>query len=139
MGLLIRTNSGDAIWIYNAVKPVIAAKTTFVVGVVKTNPIQSVPLVNSLKAVNAQVDFSHIRIAHMNDPGVLIEDVTQAVPDVPGDLSAFVVRNVVGVQSVNHLTFSPWSHFSLCVMVLVASRSLVSMSELITARAGGSS
>ena len=53
VGLLIRTNSGDAFWIYNAGEPNIAIKTTFIVVVVKTNPIQFIPLVNSLKAVNA--------------------------------------------------------------------------------------
>ena len=107
MELLIRTNSGDAVWIYNAVKPNIAAKATFIVGVVKSNPLKSPPFANGLKAVNAKVVFSHICIAHMNDPGVPIEVVTPVVPDVPGNLSAFVIRNVVGVQSVNHLTFSP--------------------------------
>ena len=85
----------------------IAAETTFILGVVESNPILSPPFANSLHAVNAKVVFSHISIARINDSDVPFKDVTPVVPYVPGDLSSFMVGNIASVQSVNHCEVSP--------------------------------
>ena len=79
--------------------------TTLATIVVKTMLIPVVPSVNRLQTVNAKVLTLPVpfdRIINMNDSSILTDGFFWAVPDLSGDHSSLMVRNVTSVQSIYH-------------------------------------